>query len=54
MFVTFDSPGTALFLNDPFLRNDATIYLQDKGEEANAAAISLYPDRTVRYLNDGR
>jgi hypothetical protein len=53
VFVTFDSPGSALFLNDPFLRNDATIYLQDKGEEANAAAISLYPDRTVRYLNDG-
>ena len=50
VFVDIPDYGSALFLNDPYLRDGRPIYLRDLGPEVNAAAAAALPERTIHYL----
>ena len=52
VFYTSNEPGSALFLNDPFFPDDAPIFLQDRGDDANVTALAPYPTRPVVRVAD--
>lgn len=54
VFVDVPDFGSALFLNDPFLREDRPIYLRDLGPEANALAETAFPERQSIRITSGR
>ena len=52
LFTTDADTGSALFLNDPFLRPDRPVFILDQGEPGNSAVTQAFPDRPVIYYDD--
>lgn len=53
-FTTDEASGTALFLNDPWLRSDRPLFLKDLGEDKNALAINALPERSFQYFQPAK